>query len=167
MSTAGAAWMGLLGTPLSTLRYRRCPLTIPSITHFAQGVSRPVDHKSTSWLSTFARVTLRLPPSSRITSLCRRRGGRTNAFPIQSPVGDRRLGLCGVGVSHCKAESPTACTGIFETGRDTDTQQMNMHGCRFGECECCRRWYTGGEEMTQRRDNQKWVGGLGTMEVAI
>ncbi|KAM5537442.1 hypothetical protein V8D89_008961 [Ganoderma adspersum] len=76
--------------------------------HPAQGVSRPVDRKPTPWLSTFAHVPLRLPPSSRITSRCRRRGGRVNAFPVQSPVGDGRFGLCGVGVSHCKAEPPTS-----------------------------------------------------------
>ncbi|KAM5540631.1 hypothetical protein V8D89_005662 [Ganoderma adspersum] len=64
------------------------------------------------------RVLLGLPPSPRITSQCRRRGGRANALPIQSPVGDRRLGLCGVDASHCKAEPLTACTGIFKTGRE-------------------------------------------------
>ncbi|KAM5537450.1 hypothetical protein V8D89_008969 [Ganoderma adspersum] len=60
---------------------RRCPLTKPPRTHPAQGVSRP-------WPSTFAHVPLRLPPSSRITSLCRRRG-------------------------HILTQVPVACTGIL------------------------------------------------------
>ena len=91
----------LLSSPWKTQTH----LLDPSI-HIAQGVSRPVGRKSTQWLSTFARVQLRLPPSSRITSWCRRRGGRADAFPVQSPARDGRLGLCGVGVSHYKAEPP-------------------------------------------------------------
>ena len=90
---------------LSSLQKRSTHL-LNSSTHPTQGVSRPVGRKSTQWQSTFARVLLRLLPSSRITSWCRRRGGRADAFPVQSPVGDGRLGLCGVGVSHCKAEPP-------------------------------------------------------------
>ncbi|PIL26003.1 hypothetical protein GSI_11757 [Ganoderma sinense ZZ0214-1] len=137
MSMSGAAWTGLLGTSLSTafgaggVHSPNFSVLPPSLSllrdvfntgrHIAwltehhppaQGVSRSVDRKPTWWLSTFALAPLRLPPSSRITSLCRRRGGRANAFPIQSPVRDGRLGLRGVGVSHCKAEPPTACTGI-------------------------------------------------------
>ena len=85
---------------------KRSTRLLNSSTHPTQGVSRPVGRKSTQWPSTLARVQLRLPPSSRITSWCWRRGGRADAFPVQSPVGDGRLGLCGVGVSHCKAEPP-------------------------------------------------------------
>ena len=81
---------------LSSLQKRSTHL-LNSSTHPTQGVSRPVGRKSTQWLSTFAHAPLRLSPSLRITSLCQRRGGRVNAFPVQSPVGDGRLGLCGVG----------------------------------------------------------------------
>ncbi|PIL26045.1 hypothetical protein GSI_11799 [Ganoderma sinense ZZ0214-1] len=140
MSMSGAAWTGLLGTSLSTAYgvggvHSPNYLVLPPFLSLlrdafntgrhmawltehrppAQGVSRPVDRKPTWWPSTFAHVALRLPPSPRITSSCRRKGGRANAFPIQSPVGDGRLGLCGVGASHCKAEPPTACTGFLRT----------------------------------------------------
>ncbi|KAM5536644.1 hypothetical protein V8D89_009739 [Ganoderma adspersum] len=85
MFTPKATWTGFLDTSLSThsgVGGIHSPIVLPTL------------HKV-----------------SAAPSICRRRGGRANAFPIQSPVGDGRLGLCGVGASHCKAEPPTACTG--------------------------------------------------------
>ena len=77
-------------------------------TRIAQGISCPSVVSPSGGRRRSRRVPLKLLPSSRITSSCRRRGGRANPFPVQSPVRDGRLGLCGVGVSHCKAEPPTS-----------------------------------------------------------
>ena len=68
----------------------------------------PVDRKPIWWPSTFVTRPAQAPTLVANHFMSRRRGGRVNAFPIQSPVRDGRLGLCGVGVSHCKVEPPTS-----------------------------------------------------------